>query len=152
MDMCVPLARHLVRTYGIDVEAARQTRVSQRLIAAFAIRVHQNWRVSDGRHLKRHRNDGKPLHPPSHVVLHVRLPDRPGALGAVASRIGAVGADITDVIVARHGDGSAVDAFHLTLPATNVDVLALLVQELREVDGASVESCKPATCCGAAAD
>jgi ACT domain-containing protein len=99
-----------------------------------------------------HGHDGRPLFPSSHVVLHVRLPDRPGALGAVASRIGAIGADITDVIVARHSDGSAVDAFHLTLPATDVDVLALLVQELREVDGASIESCETATCCGPTAD
>jgi len=86
----------------------------------------------------------------SHVILTIRLPDRPGALGAVASRIGAIGADITDVNVARGTDGSAVDAFHLTLPATDVDVMALLVQELREVDGASIESCVTADCCGPA--
>lgn len=89
------------------------------------------------------------LRPAAHVVLAIRLPDRPGALGAVASRIGAVGADITDVEVTRRSDGIAVDTFHLTLPTTDVDVLALLVQELREVDGARIESCDAATCCGA---
>ncbi|MGH9187315.1 MAG: ACT domain-containing protein [Acidimicrobiales bacterium] len=80
-------------------------------------------------------------------MLNIRLPDRPGALGAVASRIGAVGADITDVAVARRGGGSAIDVFHLTLPNTEVDVMALLVQELREVDGASIESWMTAGCC-----
>jgi hypothetical protein len=82
-----------------------------------------------------------------HVVLRIAMPDRPGALGAVASRIGAVGADITDVSVHRRSGGSAVDEFHLTLPRTGVDVLALLVQELDEVDGARIESCVQATCC-----
>ena len=82
-----------------------------------------------------------------HVVLHIRLPDRPGALGSVASRIGAVGADITDVTVSRRDGGSAVDVFHLTLPRTELDVMALLCQELLEVDGAAVELWFTATCC-----
>ena len=83
-----------------------------------------------------------------HVVLQIEMPDRPGALGAVASRIGAVGADITDVSVHRRVRGHAVDEFHLTLPGTDVDVLALLVAELSEVDGARIESCVDAGCCG----
>ena len=91
---------------------------------------------------------GPAPHVPEHVVLHIRLPDRPGALGSVASRIGAVGADITDVTVSRRGGGSAVDVFHLTLPETAIDVMALLCQELLEVDGAAVELWHTATCCG----
>ena len=89
----------------------------------------------------------RPLPPASHVVLSIAMPDRPGALGAVASRIGAVGADITDVVVRRRVGGRAVDEFHLTLPGTDVDVLALLVEELAEVDGAAIESCVAASCC-----
>lgn len=84
---------------------------------------------------------------PEHVVLHVQLPDRPGALGAVASRIGAVGADITDVVVARRDAGRATDVFHMTLPPARVDVMALLCEELREVDGARIEWWATATCC-----
>ena len=80
-------------------------------------------------------------------MLHVRLPDRPGGLGAVASRIGAVGADITDVAVARREVGSAVDVFHLTLPEAAVDLMALLRQELAEVDGVAIESWRTASCC-----
>jgi ACT domain-containing protein len=80
-------------------------------------------------------------------VLRIQLPDRPGALGAVASRIGAVGADITDVVVHRNTNGTALDEFHVTLPPTDVDVIGLLVQELREVDGVTLEGCEPAACC-----
>jgi ACT domain-containing protein len=86
------------------------------------------------------------------VVLSIRLPDRPGALGAVASRIGAVGADITDVVVHRTRGSSALDEFHLSLPVTSVDVVALLVHELGEVDGVSIESCVAADCCADADD
>lgn len=80
-------------------------------------------------------------------MLRIRMPDRPGALGAVASRIGAVGADITDLSVHRRDGASAIDEFHLTLPDVEVDVLALLVDELAEVDGAHIESCVPGDCC-----
>lgn len=84
----------------------------------------------------------------THVILEVRVPDRPGALGSVASRIGAVGGDITDVRVERRSPGSAVDVFHVTLPDGRVDVVALLTKEIGEIDGAAVVSCEPADCCG----
>lgn len=71
-----------------------------------------------------------------HVAIAVRLPDRPGALGAVASRIGAVGADITDVVVAGRSGGFAEDVFHVELPAADdVDVVGLLLSEIAQVDG-----------------
>lgn len=92
----------------------------------------------------------------THVVLTVRLPDRPGALGAVASRIGAVKANISDVIVASRsdreqnsvdGDGkngvrTACDTFHLDLPmhVGDIDVMDLLLDELGHVDGVIVET------------
>ena len=74
----------------------------------------------------------------AHVVISVRLPDRPGALGAVASRIGGVRADITDVVVSRRGDGFADDVFHVDLPDADgdgVDVIGLLLAEVGQVDG-----------------
>jgi ACT domain-containing protein len=83
----------------------------------------------------------------AHLVLCIRLPDRPGALGAVASRIGAVGADIVDVIVARSTGESALDVFHVDVPTTRVDVVALLTDELAEVDGAHLESWSAGECC-----
>lgn len=71
-----------------------------------------------------------------HVVVTLSLPDRPGALGAVASRMGAVGADITDVRVATRAGGVAEDVFHLDLPAAgDVDVIGLLLSEITQVDG-----------------
>lgn len=84
-----------------------------------------------------------------HVELHVRLPDRPGALGAVASRIGALGADITDVRIASRDHRVAEDVFHLDLPDTDVDVVTLLHDEIHEVDGARVSliAVRPDDCC-----
>jgi ACT domain-containing protein len=77
--------------------------------------------------------------PGRHIVISVRLPNRPGALGSVASRIGAVGANITDVSVSR-ADDQAVDEFHLDLPdAGAIDTVAVLIDELGEVDGARID-------------
>ena len=70
-------------------------------------------------------------------VLRVWLPDRPGALGAVASRIGAVKGDVTGIEILETGAGQAVDELVVRLPdATLVD---LLVSEVRQVDGVKVE-------------
>jgi hypothetical protein len=73
----------------------------------------------------------------SHMVVRVWLPDRPGALGLVASRIGALGADIVGVDVLERSDHVAVDEFAISLPS--VELVKLLVREIEEVDGASVE-------------
>lgn len=70
-------------------------------------------------------------------VLRVWLPDRPGALGAVASRIGAVKGDVVGIEILETGAGQAVDELVVRLPdATLVD---LLVNEVRQVDGVQVE-------------
>ncbi len=70
-------------------------------------------------------------------VLRVWLPDRPGALGAVASRIGAVKGDVVGIDILETGAGQAVDELVVRLPdATLVD---LLVNEVRQVDGVQVE-------------
>lgn len=86
-----------------------------------------------------------------HFILTLRLPDRPGALGAVACRIGSVGADITDVIVHRRGDGSAEDVLHLDLPThDDLDVAGLLLTEIGQVDGVEAPSLTHSdgdTCC-----
>jgi hypothetical protein len=72
-----------------------------------------------------------------HVLVRVWLPDRPGALGLVASRIGSVGADIVGVDVVERGDRVAVDEFAVVVPDDGR--LDLLVREIEQVDGASVE-------------
>jgi len=83
-----------------------------------------------------------PLDDPSpfsaaHVLVRVWLPDRPGALGLVASRIGAVRGDIVGVDVLERGADVAVDEFAVNLP--DADLVPTLVREIEEVDGASVE-------------
>ncbi len=75
--------------------------------------------------------------PATHVLVRVWLPDRPGALGLVASRIGAVDGDIVGIDVLERGDNVAVDEFAVVL-RTSV-AIDLLVREIEEVDGASVE-------------
>jgi len=71
------------------------------------------------------------------LVVRVWLPDRPGALGLVASRIGAIGGDIVGVEVLERSETIAVDEFAVVID--DPDVLPLLVREIEEVDGASVE-------------
>jgi len=65
------------------------------------------------------------------------MPDRPGALGLVASRIGSVRGDIVGVGVLEQGDGVVVDEFAVDLPSE--DLIPVMLREIEEVDGASVE-------------
>jgi hypothetical protein len=75
------------------------------------------------------------VHPctPETYVVRVWLPDRPGALGSVASRIGAVGGDV----ILERGGGMAVD--DLTVRLADPSLIELLAAEVRQVDGAAVE-------------
>lgn len=75
-------------------------------------------------------------------VLRVWLPDRPGALGAVASRIGAVKGDVVGIEILETGAGQAVDELVVQLPEATL--LDLLVSEVRQVDGVEVEEVRPA--------
>jgi hypothetical protein len=74
-------------------------------------------------------------------LLRVELPDRPGALGAVASRIGAVRGDLVAVEVVEHRDGKAVDEFVVEL--ADGDHLSLLLSEIAEVDGVALQDVRP---------
>jgi hypothetical protein len=70
-------------------------------------------------------------------LVQVRLADRPGALGAVASRIGAVQGDVAGVEVVEQVGGKAVDEFVVELP--DELLVELLVSEIEQVDGTVVE-------------
>ena len=70
-------------------------------------------------------------------VVRVWLPDRPGALGSVASRIGAVGGDLVAIDILERGAGRAIDELVVELPEP--ERVPLLVKELHEVDGVDVE-------------
>jgi hypothetical protein len=71
------------------------------------------------------------------VVVRVWLPDRPGALGQVASRVGAVRGDVVGIDILERGAGRAVDELVVSLP--DDDLVPLLVQEIVQVDGVDVE-------------
>ncbi len=49
-------------------------------------------------------------------LLRIALPDRPGSLGAVATAMGTVGADISAVEIVEKYEGFAIDDFMLELP------------------------------------
>lgn len=70
-------------------------------------------------------------------VLRVWLPDRPGALGAVASRIGAVRGDLVGIDILETGGGRAIDELAVELPSEKL--VPLLVDEVGQVDGVDVE-------------
>lgn len=70
-------------------------------------------------------------------IVRVWLPDRPGALGAVASRIGAVRGDVVGIEILERGAGRAIDELTVQLP--DAGVVGLLVSEIAEVDGVDVE-------------
>jgi hypothetical protein len=74
-------------------------------------------------------------------VIRMWLPDRPGALGQVASRIGAVRGDVVGIDILERDGGQAIDELVVELPdGTLVD---LLVNEVRQVDGVAVEEVRP---------
>jgi hypothetical protein len=64
------------------------------------------------------------------------VPDRPGALGLVASRIGAVKGDIVGIEVIDRHDGVALDQLSVILP--DPELVPTLEREIAEVDGAVV--------------
>ena len=74
-------------------------------------------------------------------VVRVWLPDRPGALGQVASRIGAVHGDVVGIDILERGGGSAIDELTVNLP--DASLVDLLIAEIRQVDGVAVEDVRP---------
>lgn len=74
-------------------------------------------------------------------LLRLTLPDRPGTLGAVATALGRVGADILSLDVIERGPGHAIDDLVIELPP---DRLAdSLVTAAATVPGVQVESIRP---------
>lgn len=74
-------------------------------------------------------------------LLRLVVPDRPGVLGAVATALGAVGADIVSLDVLERGGEVAVDDVVVDLPRDRPpDVLITAAQQ---IDGVHVESIRP---------
>lgn len=75
-------------------------------------------------------------------VVRTWIPDRPGALGAVASRIGAVRGDLIGIDILERGAGRAIDELVVDLP--DKQLVTLLISEMSEVDGVDVEDVRAA--------
>src|SRR5437763_179071 len=56
-------------------------------------------------------------------VVRVWVPDRPGALGAVASRIGAVRGDLVGVDILERGAGRAIDVAWAALATSELALI-----------------------------
>ena len=74
-------------------------------------------------------------------VVRMWLPDRPGALGQVAGRVGAVRGEIVRIDILERGAGRAIDELAIELP--HAGLVDLLVQEIQQVDGVDVEEVRP---------
>lgn len=74
-------------------------------------------------------------------LLRLVVPDRPGALGAVATALGEAGADIVSLDVLERGDGLAVDDVVVELPRDRLP--DSLITAAHAVPGVEVESIRP---------
>lgn len=70
------------------------------------------------------------------LLLRLELPDRPGSLGAVATAMGAVQADILMMEIVERDQNSAVNDFLIELPPTTMP--DTLVSACRDVEGVRV--------------
>jgi hypothetical protein len=77
------------------------------------------------------------------VVIRVWLPDRPGALGQVASRIGSVRGDVLAIEILEIGGGRVIDELVVALPDSSL--VDLMVNEVHAIDGVSVEHVRETT-------
>jgi hypothetical protein len=75
-------------------------------------------------------------------LLRVWLPDRPGALGQLASAIGAAGGDITSLDVVERTPATAIDDVLIDVPGELAEAVLLSVGGL---DGVVVETWQPFT-------
>jgi hypothetical protein len=72
------------------------------------------------------------------VVVRVWMPDRPGALGQVASRVAALRGDVLGIEILEQGAGRVIDELTVSLPGEGL--IGLLTSEIDAVDGVSVEN------------
>ncbi|WP_158843290.1 amino acid-binding protein [Saccharothrix deserti] len=74
-------------------------------------------------------------------LIRVQLPDRPGTLGAVASALGAIGADILSVDVVERGAGVAIDDLVVELPSGRLP--DVLITAAESIEGVEVDAVRP---------
>ncbi|GAA3878918.1 amino acid-binding protein [Saccharothrix violaceirubra] len=74
-------------------------------------------------------------------LIRVQLPDRPGTLGAVATALGEIGADILSVDVVERGPGLAIDDLVVELPSGRLP--DVLITAAESVEGVEVDAVRP---------
>lgn len=74
-------------------------------------------------------------------LIRVQLPDSPGSLGAVATALGAIGADILSVDVVERVGGMAVDDLVVELPSGRLP--DVLITAAESVEGVEVDAVRP---------
>ncbi|HEV2782149.1 MAG TPA: amino acid-binding protein [Actinophytocola sp.] len=74
-------------------------------------------------------------------LIRVQLPDVPGTLGAVATALGAIGADILSVDVVERGSGVAIDDLVVELPKGRLP--DVLITAAESVSGVEVDAVRP---------
>lgn len=74
-------------------------------------------------------------------LIRVQLPDSPGTLGAVATALGAAGADILSLDVVERGPGMAIDDLVVELPSGRLP--DSLITAAESVDGVEVDAVRP---------
>lgn len=74
-------------------------------------------------------------------LIRVQLPDTPGILGAIATALGTVGADILSVDVVERSRGVAVDDLVVELPSDRLP--DALITAAEAVDGVEVDAVRP---------
>ena len=74
-------------------------------------------------------------------LIRVQLPDRPGALGAVATALGKVGGDILSVDVVERGSGIAIDDLVVELPSGGQP--DVLITAAESIEGVEVDAVRP---------
>ncbi|WP_186763488.1 ACT domain-containing protein [Lentzea tibetensis] len=74
-------------------------------------------------------------------LIRVQLPDRPGTLGAVATALGAIGADILSVDVVERGSGLAIDDLVVELPSGRLP--DTLITAAESIEGVEVDAVRP---------
>jgi hypothetical protein len=74
-------------------------------------------------------------------LIRVQLPDVPGTLGAVATALGSIGADILSVDVVERGSGVAIDDLVVELPKGRLP--DVLITAAESVSGVEVDAVRP---------
>lgn len=78
---------------------------------------------------------------PVSFLIRVQLPDRPGMLGALATALGKVDADILSVDVVERGGGLAIDDIVVELPGGRLP--DVLITAAEAVHGVEVDAVRP---------